>query len=96
MARIDLDGDDNDDLLEFYRNSGTNELRRIFNNNPVQGDTLASDLTDLTFSFYDENDSQLATPVGDCSQIFRIEIVLTLSRGNQVKTLRSQIFPRNL
>jgi hypothetical protein len=96
---IDLDGDGNDDTIEFYRDAGNDELRRIFNDSPAEGDVLASNVTSLTFTYYDENNDELTNvPLSeeDRGEVYRIVITLTLTHGSQSLTLRSQVYPRNL
>lgn len=94
FTAIDLDGDGNDDTVEFYRNASS-ELRRIFNDSPALGDILASNVTSLTFSYYDSANSQLAVPVADTTQIYRIAIGLNIQSGDETKALSAQVFPRN-
>jgi len=93
---MDLDGDGNDDTLEFYRDAANNELRRIFNDNPTEGDVLASNVSNLLFTYYDENNTELATPVVEPSDVYRVVITLTLTYASQTITMKSQIYPRNL
>lgn len=89
---LDLDGDTNDDTVEFYLN-GANELRRVFNNNNSgQGDILASGITMLAFTYYDAN----KTVTADTALIRIIKITLTASSGTQSKTLKTLVWPRNL
>ena len=88
---MDLDGDGNDDTVEFYHNAGNNELRRIFNDNPAAGNILATNVSSLNFTYYDQNNSPTTVP----SSVYRIVISLALSSGSNILTLRSQIYPRN-
>ena len=99
FTAIDIDGDNNDDVIEFYRNAN-DELMRIFNDNPAQGDILASSVSNLTFTYYDENNGELTNvPLSeeDHAMVYRIAIALILSNssGSRTLDLRSQIFPRN-
>ena len=93
---LDINGDGADDTLEFYRNATNSELCRIFNDSPAGGNILAGGITSLTFTYYDESNSPLTTPVSDTTQIYRINIELVIQSGTQTKTLKSQIYPRNL
>ena len=99
FTAIDLDEDENDDTVEFFRNA-SDELRRIFNGSPAQGYILVSPVTNPVgnpiFTYYDSNNSQLATPVGDRSTIRRIGVELWIQAGSQTKILKSQIYLRNL
>lgn len=90
----DLDADGTDDSVQYLRNAGS-ELRRIFNSNG-QGDILSSGITGLDLTYYDANNSVLTRPVSDTSDIKRIKINLTMQSGSQTKTLKTQIWPRNL
>lgn len=90
----DLDADGTDDSVQYLRNAGS-ELRRIFNSNG-QGDILSSGINSLDFTYYDGNNAALARPVADPSEIKRIKINLTMQSGSQTKTLKTQIWPRNL
>lgn len=94
FTAIDLDEYGVEDIVEFYQTG--NELRRIFNDTPAEGNILASNVNNLVFTYYDKNNNQLSTPVADTSKVYRIVIALTLKRGTQTLTLRSQICPRNL
>lgn len=90
---MDLDGDEADDLLEFYLNG--NELRRVFNNNPPgppRGDILATNVSNLEFTYYNKDNQPASGP----SDVYRIIITLTLTSGTQALTFKSQVFPRNL
>lgn len=103
FTAIDLDGDGNDDTIEFYRDAGNNELRRIFNGPFPGGDILASDVVNLNFCYYDKGKNPVCTPVCSCTvssaqlpNIDIIEIHLQIQSGSQSITLRSQVYPRNL
>lgn len=80
--------------MQYLRNAGS-ELRRIFNSNG-QGDILSSGITGLDLTYYDANNSVLTRPVADPLDIKRIKISLTMQSGSQTKTLKTQIWPRNL
>lgn len=96
FTSLDLNGDNIDDILEFYRQAANNELRRIFNSSPIEGDILASGITNLRFTYYNAANTQLTTPVADTTQIYRIAVEITIQSGTQSKTLRAQVYPRNL
>ncbi len=90
----DLDADGTDDSVQYLRNAGS-ELRRVFNSNG-QGDILSDGITGLDLTYYDANNAALARPVSDPLEIKRIKIELTIAAGSQTKTLKTQIWPRNL
>ena len=96
FTSLDLSGDGNDDTVEFYRDAATNELRRIFNNSPAQGDILASGVTNLLFTYYNSANSEIPVPVTDTTQVYRIAIEINIASGTQTKTLKAQVYPRNL
>ena len=96
LFTADLDSDGTDDSVQYFRNAAS-ELRRVFNNNNSgQGDILSSGLSGLDLTYYDANNSALARPVADPAEIKRIKIELTMQAGSQTKTLKTQIWPRNL
>jgi len=86
---MDLDEDGLVDRLEYNRDAGNNELKRIFNGSP---DILATDVSNLVFTYYNKNNQTASGP----SDVYRITITLTLTDGSQTLTLSSQVFPRNL
>ena len=90
----DLDANGTDDSVQYLRNA-SNELRRVFNANG-QGDILSDGITGLDLTYYDANNSALARPVSDPLDIKRIKITLTIQSGSQTKTLKTQIWPRNM
>lgn len=96
FTSLDLSGDGNDDTVEFYRDAATNELRRIFNSNPAQGDALASGIANLAFTYYNSSGAALSIPVADTTQIYRIAVEINIASGTQTKTLQTQVYPRNL
>ncbi|MEK6567535.1 MAG: hypothetical protein AABZ27_02195 [Candidatus Omnitrophota bacterium] len=86
------DADLSDDTVEFYLNN-SNELRRVFNNdNSGQGYILASGVSSPIFIYYDAD----KTVTAQLNQIKMISITMTVSAGNQSKTLRTLVCPRNL
>ena len=100
FTALDLNGDGNNDAVIFYRNSGNNELRRVFNNNNSgTGDILADNISGLVFTYYDSNNAQL-TPLplssANRAKIKRITLRLTAQSGSQSKSLTSRVYPRNL
>jgi len=92
----DLDANGTDDSVQYLRNAAS-ELRRVFNsNNSGLGDILSSGISGLDLTYYDANNSALARPVSDTGEIKRIKIELAVQSGSQTKTLKTQIWPRNL
>lgn len=78
-----------------YQLSGGNILRNAR--------VLANDAQNLQFCYYNSNSSPACSPLCSCSvdsadlnDIKRISIELTVQSGSQTKTLRTQIWPRNL
>lgn len=96
FTSLDLNGDGNDDTVEFYRDAATNELRRILNGNPAQGNALASGITNLAFTYYNASGAALSTPVADTTQVYRIAIEINITSGTQTKTLKALVYPRNI
>jgi hypothetical protein len=86
---MDLDEDGSIDRLEYNRDTGNNELKRIFKGNP---DILATNVSNLGFTYYNKNNQIASGP----SDVYRITITLTLTDGSQTFILSSQVFPRNL
>lgn len=79
------------------------------NNNPIgfslsannllrNTDILAGGASNLTFTYYDSANQQIAVPVvsPNPTNIYRIDISATIAAGGQTKTLRTQVYPRNL
>lgn len=81
------DKSDNDVRIN-YNLSGNNLMRN--------SDILVNNVTALNFTYFDGSNAQLATPVAEVSQIWRITITLVIQSGSQSNTLRSQVYPRNL
>jgi prepilin-type N-terminal cleavage/methylation domain-containing protein len=84
--------DISDNSINFYL-SGNNLMRKL---NALNPDVLASDVTVLNFKYYGRDNSELARPVADTTQIYRIGIELTVESGGQSNTLKSQVYPRNI
>lgn len=57
---------------------------------------LADNVDSLSFTYYDDSDAQIATPVVTPSDIKRIEVDLTFSLGDTQFNIRSQVSPRRL
>lgn len=95
FGAADLGADDTDtldDTVEFYLNN-SNELRRVFNNdNSGQGYVLAVGVSGPVFTYYDADKSVTA----QTDQIKMISVTLTVTAGNQSKTLKTLVYPRNL
>lgn len=73
-----------------YQLSGTNLFRNA--------DILAVGVNSLVFTYYDKNNSPIASPLvnPDRTDIYRISLGLTVRSGTQSKVLKTLIFPRNL
>lgn len=56
-------------------------------------DILASGASDLTFTYYNSANQAIVNPTTD---IYRIDISVTIQSGGQSKTLKTQVYPRNL
>lgn len=87
-ARFQFD-DINDNRID-YRLQGVDLMRNT--------DVLISGVDSLAFTYYDENNTVIGAPVVSPGRtnIYRIEITLTVRFGNQSKTLTSRVYPRNL
>ncbi len=62
-------------------------------------DILASNLSGLTFTYYDENGAELIPPtfgIGTETDITRIKVLLSFQIGDSVFNCQSQVRPRNL
>ncbi len=59
---------------------------------------LASGVSNLTFTYYDNNNQAIINPdvSPNPTNICRIDINVTTQSGGQSKTLKTQIYPRNL
>ncbi|MBN1586772.1 MAG: prepilin-type N-terminal cleavage/methylation domain-containing protein [Candidatus Omnitrophica bacterium] len=79
---------DGDDVNIVFELSGS-ELQR-------NSDPLCRNVTNLLFTYFDENNAALATPVGDVTDIWRVGVSITVASGNESITYNSIIFPRNL
>lgn len=73
-----------------YQLSGSNLMRN--------SDILAANVTSLTFTYYNNTNTLISTPLvsPNLTDIYRIGITLVIWSGNQTKTLFSQVYPRNL
>lgn len=83
---FDIDGND----INYYLN-GNNLMRNT--------DILAGNVTNVAFTYYDDNGNVLATPtvgIGASTNIRRIEILLTLQSGSYLLNYQSRVRPRNL
>lgn len=94
IFNADLDADGTDNTVQYLRNASS-ELRWIFDK-VSPGDILSVGVSGLDITYYDGNNAALARPVSDTSEIKRIKISLTVQSGSQTKTLKTQIWPRNL
>lgn len=75
--------------LEYQ--AGWGELRR-------NGITLVKDVTNVDFDYYDRSNNLIAAPLVNPfeTNIWRIEIEITVSAGSRTSRIRTQVFPRNL
>ncbi len=73
-----------------YSLSGTDLMRN--------SDILASDVQDLSFTYYDDSGSTISTPVvsPNKTDIRRIDISLEFTSSGQIFYYKSQVRPRNL
>ncbi len=82
---------DSDDTDIAYSLSSTDLMRN--------SDILASNLSGLTFTYYDENGDELIPPtfgIGTGTDIVRIKILLSFQMGDSAFSCQSQVRPRNL
>jgi prepilin-type N-terminal cleavage/methylation domain-containing protein len=82
-----------------YRTSGNELLREVdsdLDETFEDSDILATDVVALNFTYYDGSNVILSTPVAEPLDIYRIGIEINVESGDQSKTLRSQVYPRNL
>ena len=86
--------DINGSVIDFQL-SGSNLLRN--------SNTLSSDVQSLKFCYYDSASNPVCAPLCSCNvvsanldDIYRIGIELTIQSGTQTKSLRTQVYPRNL
>lgn len=82
--------DDMSAAMITYELSGSNLLRN--------SDILASGVSGLTFTYYDTSNQEIASPdvSPNPTNIYRIDISVTIESGGQTKALRTQVYPRNL
>ena len=73
-----------------YLLSGSNLLRNA--------DVLAERVSALTFTYYNKTNQIIATPqvAPNKTDIYLININMTVQSGTQSKTLKTQVYPRNL
>jgi len=86
--------DINDNSINFYL-SGNNLMRN--------SDILATNVQSLKFCYYKSDNQPVCSPECGCSvtgaglsTIYRVVIELQITSGGQSKTLRSQVYPRNI
>ena len=85
--------------LRFYDMSGSDINYGLSGNNLVRNsDVLASGADGLTFTYYDQFNTIINNPDVSPQQtnIYRIDIRLDMRAGTQAKTLKTQVYPRNL
>ena len=78
--------DMNNATIEYILNA-TNVMRNA--------DILVNNVNNLTFSYYDVNNTVVAVPVVNLTSIRRISINMTVQSGNRTKTVATQVYPRN-
>lgn len=86
-------------IFEFNDVNNNRITYRLLGNNLMRNaDILADGVTSLVFTYYDRNNALIASPLVFPGQtdIYRINISLSLRSGNQSKILKSQVVPRNL
>lgn len=92
--------DKNNDTIRYYK-TGADVFKTINGGSDTQFfdfDDLV-DVDSLEFRYYTRTDAQLATPVGDPSQVTKIKVITTLKGKDTAKpdlTLTVSIKPRNL
>lgn len=59
-------------------------------------DILASGVNGLTFTYFNSANQAISPIVSPTTDIYRIDISVTIQSGGQSKTLRTQAYPRNL
>lgn len=81
--------DDSNDNRINYQLSGTDLLRN--------SDVLADSISSLSFVYFNANNAQITTPdiYPSRTDIRRIEVNLTVQSGDQAKTIKAQVYPRN-
>lgn len=73
-----------------YQLSGNNLMRN--------SDILAAGVSGLSFTYYDADNNALTAPLVSPvnTDIYRINISLSIQSGEQTKTLSLEVYPRNL
>ena len=78
-----------------YQLSGTNVTRNA--------DILATDIQSLKFCYYAQDNTPVCTPACGCNvasvnltTVHHIGMEITVQSGTQSKTLKTQVYPRNL
>ena len=93
-----VDVDDN--IIGFKRNGS--DLNRMEFSEPgvlQYDDLLADDITNMAFTYWDEDNDELSsTPLSsaDIEKIKRIEISIEMERQDQEVRIDTQVYPRNL
>jgi len=83
---LDVDSAD----INYYIN-GNNLMRNA--------NILASNVSALTFTYYDQNGAQIPVPtvgIGTATDIYRIKILLTFQSGPYTFNYQSEVRPRNI
>jgi prepilin-type N-terminal cleavage/methylation domain-containing protein len=84
----------NSNTITFSRNANT--LRRGIGTAPVY-DNLANNVTALTFIYYDDLNTTIATPiVGSNTNIRRIDIAFSMLAGSNTLKFNTEVRPQNL
>jgi len=95
-----IHSDTNSNQFRFFDVNGIDINYYLNGNNLMRNaDILASNVSNINFTYYDDNGNILATPtlgVGTSTNIRSIKILLTLQSGNYQLNYQSQVRPRNL
>lgn len=72
---------------------GSDLVHRMSTGTPSSGDSrvLASDVTGLTFTYYDSVDNELVAPVSQLEAIRKVKIELTMTKGSGDTMLSSTV-----
>ena len=93
-----VDVDDN--IIGFKRDGLAIQRMEFSERDVVQyDDLLADDITNMAFTYWDEDNNELSsTPLSsaDIEKIKRIEISIGMERQNQDVKIDTQVYPRNL
>jgi prepilin-type N-terminal cleavage/methylation domain-containing protein len=95
-----MHADTNSNQFRFFDVNGIDINYYLNGNNLMRNtDILAGNVSNINFTYYDDNGNVLATPtlgIGTSTNIRSIKILLTLQSGNYQLNYQSQVRPRNL